>query len=182
MVKFELRKLNQLFISAVISFASMTSFAGTFVNNGGGIAEKNILYAYEKLDTYLQLCLNSNTCKLTADQGSLLLQIYRALPQERQTKQLFFGSEKKNPGSFMIDGNVRVARTGDEIGSPIYINSDLLYTKGDGDSYDPVRFLRRSRSWFMSSGIIKAIIATKNLICSACAFLCCYSRSSSRLR
>lgn len=138
MVKFELRKLSQLVLSTIVSLASVTSFAGTFVNNGGGIAEKNILYAYEKLDTYLQLCINSNACKLTTEQGGLLLQIYRALPRERQTKQIFFGSERNAPGSFMIDGNVRVARTGDEIGSPIYINADLLYTKGEGDSYDPV--------------------------------------------
>lgn len=139
MFKFDLRKLSHLVLGSVISFSGAAAFAGGgFVNNGGGLAEKNILYAYEKLDTYIQLCLKSNTCKLTAEQGSLLLQIARALPQERQSKQIFFGSEKKTPGSFMIDGNVRVARTGDAIGSPIYINSDLLYTKGDGDSYDPV--------------------------------------------
>ncbi len=143
MVKSNLRKLNQLaqgcLFGVLVSLASMPSFAGTFVNNGGGLAEKNILYAYEKLDAYLQLCLSSNACKLTPEQGSLLLQIYRALPQERTAKQLSFSSEKQNPGFFMIDGNVRVAKTGNDVGSPVYINSDLLYTKeGDGDSWDPV--------------------------------------------
>jgi hypothetical protein len=139
MFKFELRKLSYLVLGSLISFTGAVAFAGGgFVNNGGGIAEKNVLYAYEKLDTYIQLCLSTNACKLSREQGSLLLQIYRALPLERHSKQLFFSSEKKTPGFFMIDGNVRVAKTGDAIGSPIYINSDLLYTKGYGDSYDPV--------------------------------------------
>ena len=138
MFKFSLKKIS-LVLGFIFSFTSAAAVAGGgFVNNGGGLAEKNVLYAYEKLETYIELCLNSKTCKLTSDQTVLLQKILQTLPQERRGKQLFFGSEKNAPGSFMIDGNVRVARTGDAIGSPIYINSDLLYTKAAGNSYEPV--------------------------------------------
>lgn len=139
MFKFKIRNLNQLVLASLISLSDLSAFAGGgFVNNGGGLAEKNVIYAYEKLDTYIQVCLSSDSCKLTAEQSGLLAKIFNTLPQERQSKQLSFGSEKKNPGSFMIDGIVRVARTGDAVGSPIFINSDLLYTRGEGNTYDPV--------------------------------------------
>jgi len=126
-------------LSSLICFTSIAAFAGGgFVNNGGGLAEKNVLYAYEKLDTYIQICLDTNSCKLTTDQSNLLQKIAQTLPQERQAPQLSFQSEMQRRGTFMIDGNVRVAKTGNTIGSPIYINSDLLYTRGEGGSFDPV--------------------------------------------
>lgn len=102
---------------------------GDLVNNGGGVAEKNVYYAYENMQRYLQLCLASSTCKLTNDQQALVRRIQASLPQERNGSQLIFASEKKAPGTFMIDGQVRVAKTGSRIGSPIYINVDLLYSK-----------------------------------------------------
>ncbi len=133
-------KLNQLFLSGLIVLTSLTAFArgGDLVNNGGGIAEKNILYAYEKLDRYISLCLKSDACKLTESQKRILSEILAGLPEERASKQLHFASERKTPGTFIIDGLVRVAKTGSSIGSPIYINSDLLYAKNESGIYDPM--------------------------------------------
>jgi len=139
MFKIYSRKFSQLVLCSLICFSGVSAIAGGgFVNNGGGLAEKNILYAYEKLETYIDICLSSNSCKLTEEQTYLLKKISQALPEERRTMQISFGSEKQVPGSFMIQGNVRVARTGHTIGSPIYINSDLLYTRGEGGIYEPV--------------------------------------------
>ncbi len=137
-------KCNQFFLSvcvvAITSLGVSTVFArgGDMVNNGGGIAEKNVLYAYEKLDKYIQLCLKSEACKLNDQQKTVLVQILSNMPKEKAGPQLFFASEKKSPGTFIIDGLVRVAKTGHEIGSPIYINSDLLYSKNETGAYDPV--------------------------------------------
>lgn len=133
-------KLNTVLMSSLLTFTSLTIWAGggDFVNNGGGLAEKNILYAYDKIDNYLQVCLQSESCKLTDSQKEILQQIYNGLPQEKRTPQILFGSERNTPGSFMIDGNVRVAKTGSTVGSPIYINTDLLYAKNHGGGYDPV--------------------------------------------
>lgn len=138
MFKFEMRKFAQIAATLVISLSGVSAFAGGFVNNGGGLAEKNVLYAYQKLGTYIQLCLGTPACKLNPTQQTLLSKIADVLPQEQKTQQIIFASEKAAPGTFMIDGNVRVAKTGDDIGGPIYINVDMLYTKGDGDTYDPV--------------------------------------------
>jgi hypothetical protein len=133
-------RILSLFLSSILLLSSLSSWAGGggFVNNGGGLAEKNILYAYEKIETYVQLCLQSDSCKLTPSQRIILSSILQSLPQEKVAQQIIFGSERVDPGSFMIDGNVRVARTGDAIGSPIYINSDLLYSKNETGSYDSV--------------------------------------------
>jgi len=133
-----------IFLSLALTLFSTQLWAlgGDLVNNGGGIAEKNILYAYEKIDTYVVLCLKSTACKLDDQQKTILQQIYNGLSQEKQVNaqspQIIFDSEKKNPGTFMIDGNVRVAKTGSTIGSPIYINVDLLYSKNDSGGYDAV--------------------------------------------
>ncbi|MFS4461042.1 hypothetical protein [Bdellovibrio sp. HCB2-146] len=133
-------KLNCLIISLVATFVFGTAFArgGDLVNNGGGLAEKNVMYAFEKLDIYIQMCLKSESCKLNDSQKALLETILQNLPAEKAAKQLFFASEKKVPGSFIIDGLVRVAKTGSTVGSPIYINSDLLYTKNEANEYDPM--------------------------------------------
>lgn len=132
--------VSRLVLAALLSAASITAFArrgGDMVNNGGGLSEKNVLYAYEKLDKYIELCLKTPACKLSSSQRSILGQILTGLPEERKTQQLFFASESKSPGFFIIDGLVRVAKTGSTVGSPIYINSDLLYSKNEADQYDP---------------------------------------------
>nr|WP_295900084.1 hypothetical protein [uncultured Bdellovibrio sp.] len=136
-------KLNALILSLIVSVSAVSANArilrgGDLVNNGGGIAEKNVFYAYEKLDKYIQICLKSDSCKLNERQRGLLQEIYDHMSLEKANKQLIFASEKNAPGSFIIDGLVRVAKTGSTVGSPIYINSDLLYTKSEAEGYDPV--------------------------------------------
>lgn len=133
-------KLRRSLILSLITLATLVAHGrgGDLVNNGGGIAEKNMLYAYERLDKYIQVCLRSESCKLNDQQKVVLQQILKGLPEEKAQPQLFFGSEAKSPGLFIIDGLVRVAKTGSTVGSPIYINSDLLYSKNEAGVYDPV--------------------------------------------
>ncbi|MGZ3775411.1 MAG: hypothetical protein ACXVCY_08070 [Pseudobdellovibrionaceae bacterium] len=135
---------NRLFLSCLLCLTPLISFksfavGGDMVNNGGGIAEKNILIAYDRLGKYIQLCLNSDLCKLNGSQKNILRDILTHLSQEKQNQQqIQFASEVKKPGTFIIDGLIRVAKTGSSIGSMIYINSDLLYSKNEVNSYDPV--------------------------------------------
>lgn len=116
-----------------IGFGSLSAHAGgDFVNNGGGLAEKNILYAYLQIGTYIEMCLKMTSCKLDDRQRGILTQIYNGLPQEKKnTQQIIFDSETKHPGTFIIDGLLKVAKTGSVPGSPIYINVDLLYSKDE---------------------------------------------------
>jgi hypothetical protein len=135
-----MNSLLKILFSLALVLSASTSFAtgGDLVNNGGGLSEKNILFAYEKLNKFIQLCLNSQACKLTAPQKDILKKIYAGLDKEKAIAQLEFASEKNIPGYFMIDGQVRVARTGSAIGSIIRINSDLLYTKNEMGVYEPI--------------------------------------------
>ena len=125
-------KIKAILIAFTLLSFSSVSFAragGDLINNGGGLGEKNVLYAYERLENYIQLCLNSNRCKLDSAQKAILIKIVSGLSQDKNFKQLIFASESKQPGFFLIDGNVRIAKTGSFVGSPIYINSDLLSAK-----------------------------------------------------
>lgn len=104
---------------------------GDAAGNGGGVAEQYVTFAYLNLERYLDLCLASESCRPTTEERSLLRLIRARLPDEYATKaQLVFKSGKLEPGFFHLDGQVRIARTGDAIGSPIYLNVDLLYSMG----------------------------------------------------
>jgi len=94
---------------------------------GGGIAENNALYAWQNLDSFLEMCLSTD-CKLDEKELVLLGKIRDSLPQEKKTKEpVRFRSEKEYPGFFMVDGALRIARTGYKVGDPIYFNLDLIY-------------------------------------------------------
>ena len=98
---------------------------------GGGIAENNLLYAFHNLEFFIDVCLNSHqSCTLNDKEYGLLLQIQNSLAEERKNKNLIvIASEEKNPGFFIIEGLVRIAKTEYRVGAPIYINADLLYPK-----------------------------------------------------
>jgi hypothetical protein len=125
--------------STLLMISQFAGAGGDLINNGGGIAEKNIMFAYQKLDTYLKLCLSSEFCKIDTTQRTILQQITAGLSQEKQNpNQIQFASERNQNGFFILDGEVKVAKTGSHIGSPIYINTDLIYTKNEMGYYIPI--------------------------------------------
>ncbi len=95
---------------------------------GGGIAENNILFAYWNLEKFIDLCRASPGCGLTGEEDLWLQRIRENLAQERLVKnQIVFRSGDKHPGFFVLEGLVRLARTGYRVGDVIYVNTDLLY-------------------------------------------------------
>ncbi len=110
--------------------AEARKFGGDEVNNGAGLAERIVLYAYDRLPLFMSICLKSSVCKVSPEERLLLTKISDSFRAEREAndKQIQFDSETTNPGFFIIDGVVKLAKTGREIGSPIYVNIDLLYT------------------------------------------------------
>jgi len=60
---------------------------------------------------------------------------------ERRPSKLVFGSERREPGSFQIDGQVRVAKTGSQAGSPIHVNEDLIVREGPDGQPEPIGWL-----------------------------------------
>lgn len=115
--------------SSVTAPAPDIDFGGDLVNNGGGLAEKNILFVFAKMDSYLLSCLSSPSCQLDERQKTVLRNILEGLPTERLNPHLIqFYSEANYPGFFVIDSEVKVAKTGSTPKSPIYINTDMIYT------------------------------------------------------
>lgn len=136
-----LNQFYSLVLILLVNVLSINVFArgGDLINNGGGIAEKNVLIAYERLGQYIQQCLNSQRCKVDQEQRLLLVNILEGLVLERGNgNQIIFASEKSQPGTFIIDDKIKIAKTGSAIGSPIYINVDLLYSRDEIGNYVPV--------------------------------------------
>ncbi len=128
-------------LASAYLFPGLARGGGDSVNNGGGLAEKTIILAYSRLERFARLCLNSEQCKLNNHQHGVLSKIVENIPREPDAEHmLIFLSEKKNPGTFIIDGEVKVAKTGNHLGSPIYINTDLLYAKNPVGYYEALSF------------------------------------------
>lgn len=121
---------HKIIMSILILFTFNNSFAGDHVNNGGGLAEQRMTYAYLNMTRYIDLCLSASDCLINKKQRAVLELIKKQVPDElKNKKQLKFISEKKVPGTFIINSELKIAKTGDEIGSPILINLDLIYSK-----------------------------------------------------
>jgi predicted Zn-dependent protease with MMP-like domain len=133
-----MKRIKSIFTAVFLMSAIANATGGDHVNNGGGLSERNILFAYEKMGKYIQLCLHSETCKLTTTQREILEKIQAGLPREKVRAQIEFASEKNLPGYFIIDGRVRLARTGSTVGSVIIINVDMLDTKNESGGVDPM--------------------------------------------
>lgn len=144
----ELRKLLKASLWGVlfsilfcpVVYAGPFGFGGDDVGNGGGLAEKNMLVAYHHLEFYSRICLDIDSCRLTRKERRVLADILAILPKANRSGDtpLVFGSEKANPGQFIIDGELKIARTGSKPGTKIYINTDLLYSFNQMGQLEPM--------------------------------------------
>lgn len=129
--------MRRVALAVLFLFASVSSFAdGGHIGNGAGIAEGNVLAAYNRLGEAIRECLLASVCGLDSQERDLLGRIKISLPEEKLNReQIQFRSEHQSPGFFVIDGQVRIAKTGNHIGDEIYFNVDLLYWRDpDGSS------------------------------------------------
>ena len=115
-----------LFLSLGIS----QGIAGVQVGNGGGLAEKYVLFAYQNLgNSIAQFLLSRNPQDVT--EYTVLHNIEASLHDEYQNKnQIQFVSESEHPGFFDTAEPNRIAKTGDNVGDVIYINRGQLYPNG----------------------------------------------------
>lgn len=125
-------------ILALLLFTTTAYAGGDYIGNGGGLAEKNILFAFNNVERYARLCLDVSSCRLTNAERDLLADILGAMKQEREADPVQFASEKKQPGFFILNGEMKVAKTGSKIGTPIYINRDMIYTRSSFGTVQPM--------------------------------------------
>ena len=104
---------------------------GDFANNGGGSAEHNFIYAYHLLIHFIENCLQQALCEVSSDDRRVLQAIQTALPREGAAHQLLAFRLPSEEG-FILDGAMRVAKTGDRVASPIVINRQMIYELKDG--------------------------------------------------
>ncbi|MCX6123404.1 MAG: hypothetical protein NTV34_01440 [Proteobacteria bacterium] len=114
-------------------FISTPIKAGDRAGNGGGTAERNFALSLANLRPYIDLGLADGTRHFSTDELAVLTAIKSSLSNEAALSDILtFRSEAQEPGFFILDGAVRVAKTGSTVGETIFINRDLLYTKRDG--------------------------------------------------
>jgi hypothetical protein len=109
--------------NVIIDFARR----GDVMGNGGGLAEQNIIYAYGNITTFIDICLDSNDCRLDDKEKDILKKIKANMHREYVQGQIVFKSERAEPGTFLLHGEPKIAKTWLYVEAPIYINKDLLY-------------------------------------------------------
>lgn len=100
---------------------------GDVMGNGGGLAEQNIIYAYRNITKFIDICLDSNDCRLDNNERQILQKIKSNMYREYLNDQIVFKSESAEPGTFLINGEPKIAKTWLYVEAPIMINKDLLY-------------------------------------------------------
>lgn len=116
----------------LISICSLQALAGgaSVVGNGAGLVEHNFQYAYTTLATTIRNCVSNNECGMTQKDNQLLEKILQVLEVNSQKPdRLVFVSEKDYPGFFETSPTEkhRIAKTGLDGNSSIYVNVDALY-------------------------------------------------------
>ncbi|MFA6239070.1 MAG: hypothetical protein WC635_17155 [Bacteriovorax sp.] len=103
---------------------------GVIVGNGAGIVETNFQFAFHSLGSILQSCIKNTNCSLQPDEIIIAESIINIVKKNADKKDRFvFVSEKLNPGFFTTSDSEmnRIAKTGLDSSSTIFINADMLY-------------------------------------------------------
>lgn len=128
--------MNRRFINFILIVLALFSFnafgnGGSVVGNGAGIVESNFRYAYFLINETIASCTENALCQLTTSDIELLNKISLVIEKNiNDENNIIFISEKLHPGFFTTSENEtnRIAKTGLTPDTPIYINSDLLYS------------------------------------------------------
>lgn len=146
-----MKKLVLLYL--VFSVGHTFARRGDEFNNGGSMAQINILTAYHNLGEYFDVCLRSVGCQLKNREREMLKQIKSGLSDEyANEKQVQFKSGKTNPGFFVLNGEVKIAITGSTTGSTIFINTDLINIKMSKDTSIPMSIPRATALFIHEMG------------------------------
>lgn len=131
--------IANLLIFTIFSIQKVT--AGDEANNGGGSSEKTFLYVLDNLDKIIPLAIKQGVTSFSRTELKILKDIKKIVPDVRkQQESLIFISEKQNPGTFLIDGSYKVAKTSLNKIAPIYINTDLIYQKDRNGNIQSISF------------------------------------------
>lgn len=127
-----------ILLSSMYLFSANAARRGDVMGNGGGLAEQNIIYAYRNIVSFIDICLDSSDCRLEKKEMQILMSIKAKMNEEYQTGRIEFKSELREPGTFLLHGEPKIAKTWLYVGAPILINVDLLYQKNTAGKVVPL--------------------------------------------
>ena len=121
-----------VFLSPAAGFAERLGVCG--IEGLRGACESKYLQSFrvaaKVIDDALVTCGQMNAMfpgECTDDEwvGDLAQDIGNGLKRNSEVVKIEFKSERENPGFFLLDGQVRIAKTGTNRGDVIYVNSDM---------------------------------------------------------
>jgi hypothetical protein len=120
-------------------FPALCWAGGGLVGNGAGLAEQDFVFAFESLPKSIQSCFENATCAPNEAETQALKEIQAiAKRNSLRPSPLVFVSGNQSKGFFDLSSNepFRIAKTGLDPDSPIWINTDLLYQADGRPSLD----------------------------------------------
>ena len=125
------------FFSVVLLVAGLLNQAGVAQASEDAnllIAKTRFVLGLNHVGRFLFSCLaNSAECQFTTRENRLAHAIERGRLTDRMSAnptEIVFLSEREQPGTFQLDGQVRIAKTGNDVGDDIYVNIDLIVIEG----------------------------------------------------
>lgn len=130
-------KTKIFFLTLLIHFTAWAG--GSVIGNGAGLVENNFQFAYQNLLTTFSECITLAKCELTEAETDIVRNMRKVIELNRSNEnRLVFLSEKDHPGFFNtgLGEEHRIAKTGLDADTPIYVNLDLLYTADGKPAFD----------------------------------------------
>lgn len=126
-----------LIFALIFMIQSIVLAGGSVIGNGAGIVENNFQFAYQNLHSTFSECITKATCELTEAETTIVRNMRKVIEINRSNENRFVFISG-NPDFFKTgEGeNHRVAKTGLEPETPIYVNLDLLYTIDGKPAFD----------------------------------------------
>ncbi len=123
-----MKKILFLILICVLpsAFAEKGKGGGDVVNNAGGSAEQNMVYAFQNFSEFAMSCLHSPLCQLSGEERNLLNELQKNAPLELRQSLKFVTAAYLGSQKYQTDAAV---------GAPILINQEALW-KTDGRGYD----------------------------------------------
>lgn len=131
-------KLTKIFF-LIFLFQGIAFAGGSVIGNGAGIVENSFQFAYQNLHATFSECITQAKCELTEAETELVRKMRKVIDINRSNEnRILFVTEKDLPGFFNTGDNEshRIAKTGLDATSPIYVNLDLVYSPGGTPAFD----------------------------------------------
>jgi len=131
-IKFSILTLL-IFATPSIGFAERLGACGLGGSNTGCESKSRQAFrvAARVIDDMIISCKETNffgpgKCTVDPDEKELVRRLFWVFDQNQEVVKIEFKSERENPGFFLLDGQVRIAKTDLHLGSVIFINTDIV--------------------------------------------------------